>query len=247
MQQNSSWSATYSWIPFRVILLFAKLIHFRIITITLHFCIVIVMKYREFEQIFGTYQVFTTQDIFLVDDTFALNQLTRWQHDGYITKLRRWKWVFTALLKNLRVYPRIANFLVSHSYLSLEWALSWYGILPESVPVYTSICSHRKEEYAVNGIQCTYQKIKPSLYFGYEIVKYGDTYVAIGFLEKVLLDYFYIHPWIHTEDDFESMRFNTYEINERILWERFDLYSTLYPKTVQSTVSLFIARVQKDA
>ena len=40
-----------------------------------------------------------------------------------------------------------ANALHAPSYLSGPWALSFYGVIPESVPVYTSVTTRTPREY----------------------------------------------------------------------------------------------------
>jgi hypothetical protein len=188
--------------------------------------------------------MFTTHDVFLLDETIALSQLTRRKNDWYIDKIKKWKWIFSNVATRSSIWPQIANFILPHSYLSLEWALSWYSIIPEFVPVYTSVCSHRTDQFEYTMKTYTYQKIKPSLFFWYQSITHWNFQMRIWFLEKVLLDYFYIHPTVSTREDFESMRFNGVEIRERINWERFHKYKKLYPKTVQRTCADFIDRVQ---
>lgn len=45
-------------------------------------------------------------------------------------------------------YEQIANLLYGPSYVSLEWALSFYGMIPERVYTVTSIVLGRDKEYA---------------------------------------------------------------------------------------------------
>ena len=44
-------------------------------------------------------------------------------------------------------YEQVANFVYGPSYVSLEWALSFYGMIPERVSIITSITLGRAKEY----------------------------------------------------------------------------------------------------
>jgi predicted transcriptional regulator of viral defense system len=44
-------------------------------------------------------------------------------------------------------YEQIANLLYGPSYLSYEWALSYYGLIPEGVYVVTSACAVKPKSY----------------------------------------------------------------------------------------------------
>lgn len=44
-------------------------------------------------------------------------------------------------------FPQIANLLYGPSYLSFEWALSYYGMIPEGVYVMTSACATKTKSY----------------------------------------------------------------------------------------------------
>ena len=44
-------------------------------------------------------------------------------------------------------YEQVANLLYGPSYVSLEWALSFYGMIPERVHTITSMTLGRNKEY----------------------------------------------------------------------------------------------------
>jgi hypothetical protein len=50
--------------------------------------------------------------------------------------------------KSLVPYPQIGNLLYGPSYISLEWALSYYGMIPEGVYVVTSISATKSKSYS---------------------------------------------------------------------------------------------------
>jgi len=85
----------------------------------------------------------------------------------------------------------IANRLYAPSYISFEYALSRYGIIPESVYAVTSATMRITREFIVNNKSFTYSRIKKQAYSGYRTEKIEGVTVLIAEPEKALADYFY--------------------------------------------------------
>lgn len=85
----------------------------------------------------------------------------------------------------------IANRLYAPSYISFEYALSHYGIIPESAYTITSVTTRITREFVVNNKSFTYSHIKKSAYRGYRTEKIGDMTVLMAEPEKALVDYLY--------------------------------------------------------
>ena len=95
----------------------------------------------------------------------------------------------------LRVDPpqeeAIANRLYAPSYISFEYVLSRYGIIPESVYGITSATTRTTREFIVNNKSFVYSHIKKQAYRGYKTEKMGGVTVLIAEPEKALADYLY--------------------------------------------------------
>ena len=85
----------------------------------------------------------------------------------------------------------IANRLYAPSYISFEYVLSRYGIIPESVYTITSATTRITREFVVNDKSFTYSHIKKQVYRGYRAEKIGGMTVLIAEPEKALVDYLY--------------------------------------------------------
>ena len=85
----------------------------------------------------------------------------------------------------------IANRLYAPSYISLEYALSHYGLIPETVYAITSVTTRITRSFEVLEKEYTYSKIKMSAYRGYTSEKKENTVVLIAEPEKALVDYLY--------------------------------------------------------
>lgn len=88
-------------------------------------------------------------------------------------------------------YYFIANKIYQPSYISLETALSCYGIIPETVYGFTSITTKASREYETPVGSFTYQKVKKDVFTGYALTLIGNEKTLIADPEKALADYLY--------------------------------------------------------
>lgn len=74
--------------------------------------------------------------------------LSRLVKTGELIRLKNGFYVVAEKIKKEPVpYPQIANLLYGPSYLSFEWALSFYGLIPEGVYVITSTSTVKSKSY----------------------------------------------------------------------------------------------------
>lgn len=84
----------------------------------------------------------------LADYTNPHNFISRLCKSGELIRLKNGFFVISEKIENSLVpYEQIANLLYGPSYLSYEWALSYYGLIPEGVYVVTSACSIKPKNY----------------------------------------------------------------------------------------------------
>ncbi len=120
-------------------------------------------------------------------------QLSRWVRAGKLIQIRR-GWYLIARPYRLEEIPLpvIANRVVHPSYLSLDWALQYYDLIPEHVPNPTSVTSGRGIDITVQDSLFIYRHVQPSFFCGYEQRKYRGYTVTIALPEKALLDKIYL-------------------------------------------------------
>lgn len=154
----------------------------------------------RFSEIFKTleknrYYVFSLDDlsIFYPDESrLNLNKLVyRWKGKGWIRSLKKgmYELCYPEAITIPDVY--IANRLYCPSYVSLETALSHYGILPEVSMAVTSITSKATRRFKnVHGF-FIYRSVKPEAYSGYNVERHRNFDVLFAEPEKALVDYLY--------------------------------------------------------
>jgi len=85
----------------------------------------------------------------------------------------------------------VANKLYQPSYISLERALSHYGIIPETVYTITSVTTKIPREFNTPIGIFSYQRIKKEAYTGYSLMGINNEMVQFAEPEKALADYLY--------------------------------------------------------
>lgn len=84
----------------------------------------------------------------LADYTNPHNFISRLCKNGELVRLKNGFFVISEKIEHSPVpYEQIANLLYGPSYLSYEWALSYYGLIPEGVYVVTSACAIKPKSY----------------------------------------------------------------------------------------------------
>lgn len=85
----------------------------------------------------------------------------------------------------------IANLLYAPSYISFDTALSFHGLIPETIYTVTSATTKGTREFTVQNVLFKYHKLKKKIYTGYKPIKYLDTTILMAEPEKALADYLY--------------------------------------------------------
>ena len=200
------------------------------------------MKLTEFVKKYKAYPVIDSSTFALLGEKLQTLrcEVRYWLKHGHLIQLKRGVYV---LSEDLRKGPLsvgfISNFLLSPSYVSLEYALGHYDLIPEKVTVYTSITTKKTTSYETPIGSFDYHSVKEGLFCGFTRgISDGESYF-IAYPEKALLDFFYFHQDLKgTESEFEeSYRFQNLEI---LNLGRFDELRAKYNKKTNSIARSFI-------
>lgn len=186
------------------------------------------MKYQDLQKNLGSFIVFSLNDIKKIEPNFHRPQLNFWQKKNYIKKLRRGFYMFSETALNEDTLFIIANRLYSPSYVSLESALSYYGLIPEGVYSITSISTKKTANFKTPVADFSYRRVKTSLHFGYQLKKQNGQSYKIADMEKAILDYLYLHPKIVDAADFYEWRFNAGEFMAKADLKKLNNYAKVF-------------------
>lgn len=184
------------------------------------------MRFDEFKAQFQTAPLILTRDIVSCEPPQILsNQLSRWQKQGKLVGLKRGVYLLNENDRKIEVnLNAAANQLYEPSYLSLEYALNFYGIIPEGVSDFSSITT-RKTMRITNALgSFLYQRVKPAAFRGFKALGEGKSVFFIAEAEKAVVDFLYLNLSRFGNDVREvlehSYRFqNIEELNEKRLLE----------------------------
>jgi predicted transcriptional regulator of viral defense system len=182
------------------------------------------MQYLELKTQLKDFPVFSIKDIEKVGLSFHKQRLSEWQKKDYVKKICKGFYIFSDLSINEPTLFIIANRVYEPSYISLEMALSIYGIIPEAIYGITSVTSRKTKNLKSQVGDFIYKHIQPDFMFGYELRLHDGHYYQIAELEKAVLDYLYLNSKINDNESFEGMRFNVSELKEKLNIEKFNKY-----------------------
>ena len=156
------------------------------------------MEFTHLIEIVGNEPVFETGLLLAgsVDPADVRRQLSRWTKAGRIYQLRRGLYALAPPFQKVKPHPfLVANRLVRGSYVSCQSALAHYGLIPEAVPVVTSVTAARPGRRETPLGVYEFRHIKTGLLFGYRLTDLDSTQRAfVATPEKALLDLVYLQP-----------------------------------------------------
>lgn len=206
------------------------------------------MQYLDLKTQLKDFPVFSIKDIEKVDLSFHKQRLSEWQKKGYVKKIRQGFYIFADLEMSEKILFTIANCVYEPSYVSLEMALSIYGIIPEAVYGITSVTSQNTKNIKTPVGDFIYSHIRPNLMFGYELREHDGHHYQIAELEKTILDYLYVNSKISDNESFEGMRFNVSEIKEKLNIEKFNKYlEAFHNKSLARRAKKFLNYINNHA
>lgn len=134
--------------------------------------------------------------------------LSRKVGEGRLVRLKRNLYCLTSHVPNEYL---LANILYQPSYISLEFALAHYGLIPETVYTITSVTTKPTRQFTATNRTFAYHTIQQRAYTGYVPIRQDDHTVLIATKEKALADYLYF--------TYRQRR----NINERISWKNVNI------------------------
>ena len=165
------------------------------------------MNYIEFKEKMFDLACFSNDQVYSWRPDFDRNNLSRWIKKGLLIRLRQGYFTFPEYKGKPDYAWYFANRMYRPSYISLHTALSFHGIIPESVIQITSVTS-LKTAYFVNPLgEYSYKTIKKEMMSGYVLKTLSDgRTLQIADPEKALSDLLYLYPEYSTTQDMLDLR-----------------------------------------
>jgi predicted transcriptional regulator of viral defense system len=168
------------------------------------------MEFAELLEIVGEEPVFETGFLMTgnANRRDIRHQLSRWTQAGKIYQLRRGHYSLAPPFQKVNPHPfLVANRMLPASYVSLQSALAYFGMIPEYVPVTTSVTTRRPNHWETPLGIFNFRHIQVDFFNGYRLEDMGEGQQAfIASPEKALLDLIYLESGGETLDYLTELR-----------------------------------------
>jgi predicted transcriptional regulator of viral defense system len=205
------------------------------------------MEFYDFEEKMKNYPIFTASEVKSVffDQKNISSQIAFWLKKGYLTKIKDGLYLLSKIKSEIN--PMLfASKIYAPSYLSLEFVLNYYGIIPDIPGTYTSVTSRTTKYFKNNFGNFTYQKVKSEFFSGYESRNEKNISFNIATPEKALMDYLYLNKSnLKADPDFwKEMRIDE---DFKFKKKKIDLYKKMLNNdTVNKLVESVLAYQKND-
>jgi len=159
--------------------------------------------------------------------THINTQLSRFVKLGDLIGLKKGLYTFQGQKVALQV---LANYIVEPSYVSLEYVLNNFGVIPDVVMNITNITTIKNKTFNTPLGTFLYHRLDAQLFFGFQLVKDDKSglYYKQAYTEKALLDYIYLRK-------IKSLAENRIDLADMDLG-RLNEYATHYPDWVRKVL-----------
>lgn len=142
------------------------------------------------------------------DPADVRRQLSRWKAAGKVLQLRRDVYTLARPWRRVEPHPfLVANELQRPSCVSLQSSLAYAGLIPEAVPVTTSVTAARPATLQTELGRFDFRHVHERAFFGYRRIDVWEGQTAlVADAAKALLDLVYLTPGGDSEQYIESLR-----------------------------------------
>ncbi len=187
------------------------------------------MSFLEFKDRMFDLACFNINQVYAWHPGFDRNNLSRWTKKGYLIRLRQGYFTFPDYKNRSQYALYFANRIYLPSYISLHTALSYYGIIPESVVQITSVTSLKTESFSNVFGEYSYKSVKENLMFGYDLKPMADSRtIMMATPEKALLDLLYLFPFYDNETEMEELRLDDSFVHNNLNNSLFENYCSIF-------------------
>jgi len=164
----------------------------------------------------------------------------------WLVSLRRGFYFITDI--SSRGFVNISPFVIAsafdkNSYISLDSALSFYGLFEQMLRTTSSVTTSRSKKYIFQDNTYRYLKINKELFFGYKLESLEGYYVKIAELEKVVLDYLYFK---NSTYDIDLLLEKLEKAKDRLDFKKLFHYAKKFPETTKRKLGFILDLLKID-
>lgn len=163
-------------------------------------------RFQEFRRLAEKLPVVSLADIATALPGLRRETLYRWRSRGYIRMAAPGFYVLADFIESEQDLFAIANRLYTPSFVSLESALAWHGLIPESPLAVTSVTTRKTRTVSSEIGEFIYRTVKPGYWFGYTVEETPGRRFMLAQPGRAVLDLLYLRKDLRTPGDFMELR-----------------------------------------
>ena len=171
------------------------------------------MRLNEFAELAKKLPVVSLADLRSTMPGLRQETLSRWNRSGKIVLVAPGYYVLPNEIGDETDLFAIACRMYTPSFVSLESALSFYGIIPETLLSVTSVCTRKTRRINSSLGRFIYRSIQPEYFFGYEAKRGRKHRFLMASPERAVVDMLYLRRDISSAEDMLELRFDAETFN----------------------------------
>ena len=141
----------------------------------------------------------------LKDYRYPRNKISKMLKSGEIIALKSGLYILSDAFQKPLIVETTANLLYGPSYVSLDYALAYYNLIPEIAYTISSVTTGRRKIYRTPAGTFIYHHLKFDYYNqGYKLYHSDGINYLIATPEKALCDKLYLSPRLQDTDSLEE-------------------------------------------
>ncbi|MBW6471895.1 MAG: hypothetical protein K0B14_02120 [Anaerolineaceae bacterium] len=202
------------------------------------------MKFDQLLKLVGNEPIFESS-LLLAGDVkpeYLRMQLSRWVKAGKIHQLRRGVYTLAAPHQKQNPHPfLVANRLQTASYVSLQSALSFYGMIPDIVQSTISVTTGRTDRFQTPLGNFEFRHILKEYFRGYRWVDVGGQQAFVAIPEKAILDLIYLQPGGEKPEYIAELRLqNLEQLDIQELWKQSSFFNKPKMEKAVKVIEMFV-------
>lgn len=166
------------------------------------------MRLNEFADLARKLPVVSLADLRLFMPGLRQETISRWKRDGKVIMVTPGYYTLPGVVHDeIDVYA-VANRIYTPSCISVESALSYHGIIPETVLSVTSVCTRKTRRIESPLCVFSYRTVQPEFFFGCQVLQGIRNKCLMATPEKAVVDFLYLRRSVRTENDMHELRFD---------------------------------------
>lgn len=189
------------------------------------------MEYITLRKEYGTDGFIRRRDSM---NDFNATAINRWTRSGLLLKARNGLYALPDRTGEFGYIMKAANLIYEPSYISLQYALSFYDMIPESVVSVTSITTKKTAEFHSAKLgDFYYRNIKTNNFNGFVLMGEQHKY-QMATPEKAIADLLYLNHGYNSEEDMKELRLDDEFMKHEFNWTSFEsITSSMESRTLQ--------------